>query len=429
MLGVSLSQLLGQDEVASFLKGVVAGGRFANAYLFHGPAGVGKCTAALAFARAMLCEHIAGAADAAPDLFAAPAPDPGPEVKAARKRSSGASPSAKGRGVAAESAPDAGRDDACGACAACGKSAALGHPDLRFLFPVSGEEKMLDATINETLDAVRNDPLFVFRYEKFASIRLSLTRDLLRELAYKPFESARRVVVVRDADRMREDQYSALLKSIEEPGAATVWILTTARLARLPATIRSRCQRVRFAPLAEPMVREFLERRADVPEREARMLAALSSGSLARALALRDAEPLKRRDQALALLEPALRGDSAALWKAAQGVMSFGRTGRETLRLMIEFHELWLRDLLRARYGAAKEDLVHRDREPEIRKLAAAVDAAEIRRRLLVLEEVLRAIEGNVTPEMALFSGMSRVAGERLGEGEWPRAATARWDY
>ena len=42
MLGVTLSQLLGQPEVSAFLKGVVAGGRFANAYLFHGPAGVGN---------------------------------------------------------------------------------------------------------------------------------------------------------------------------------------------------------------------------------------------------------------------------------------------------------------------------------------------------------------------------------------------------
>jgi DNA polymerase III subunit delta' len=412
MLGATLSQLLGQDEVSAFLKGVVRSGRFANAYLFHGPPGMGKCTAAFAFARAMLCERVAGAGAAAPDLFSAEAP----------------------RGKAAKPAvPDAAgpRDDACGACAACGKSAALQHPDLRFLFPVSGEEKDLENTVIETLEALRGDPLFVFQYPKAASIRLSITRDLLRELAYKPFEAARRVVVVRDADRMREDQYSALLKSIEEPGASTVWILTTARLARLPATIRSRCQRVRFAPLSEALVREFLTQRAEVPEREARMLAALASGSLARALALRDAEPgpVELRNQALALLEPALRGDPASLWKAAQSFARFGRGGRESLRLVIEFHQLWLRDLLRARYGAVRDDLVHRDREPEIRRLAADAEAGEIRRRLLVLEEVLRAIEGNVAPEVALFSGLSRVAGARLGEGEWPRAMTARWDY
>jgi DNA polymerase-3 subunit delta' len=186
---------------------------------------------------------------------------------------------------------------------------------------------------------------------------------------------------------------------------------------------------VRFAPLGEPLLRAFLMERVGLEEPQARMLAALSAGSLARALALRAADPLKLRNQALALLEPALRGEPAALWKATQGFNRFGGAGRESLRLVIEFHELWLRDLLRARYGAPRESLVHRDREAEIQKLAAGVDAAEIRRRLLVLEEVLRAIEGNVTPDLALFSGLMRVAGERLGEGEWPRPATARWDY
>ena len=397
---VRLSELLGQPAASTFLRGVVAGGRVANAYLFHGAPGVGKGTAALAFARALLCERGAGAAGAAPGLF-----DP-PSV-----------------------APAAPADDACGACAACRKAGTLQHPDLRFLFPVSGEEKELEKTIADTLQEMRDDPLFVFSYEKAASIRLSMTRDLLREMAYKPFEAARRVVVVRDADRMREDQCSAMLKSIEEPGASTVWVLTTARLHRLPATIRSRCQRVRFAPLDEATVATFLERRAGVKPGESRLLAALSSGSLARALARRAVEPLELRNQALAMLEPALRGDAAALWKSVQGMTRFGKAGRETLRGMIEFHELWLRDLLRARYGAPRETLANGDREPEIRRQAEALDAREIRRRLMVLEEMLRAIEGNVSADLALFSGIARVAGQRLGEGDWPRHGAGRWDY
>jgi DNA polymerase-3 subunit delta' len=405
MLDVTLSQLIGQPGVASFLKGVVAGGRFANAYLLHGPAGVGKGTAAFAFARALLCERGTGGRAVAPGLF-----DPPAAERSAERSTEPA-------------------DDACGRCSACTRTKTLQHPDLHFLFPVSGEEKELENTISETIERMREDPLFVFTYEKAASIRLSLTRELLRGLAYRPFEAARRVVVVRDADRMREDQYSAMLKSLEEPGASTVWVLTTARLARLPATIRSRCQRVRFGPLPEGTIRDFLQSRAGIEEGNARFLAALSAGSLARALTLRDAEPKKLRDEALALLEPALRHDPMALWKAAQGLTRFGRAGRETLRRLVEFHQLWLRDLLRARYGAPPESLVNRDKEGEIRRQAERVDATEIRRRLLVLEELLRSIEGNVTAEMAIFSGMARLAGDRLGEGEWPGPGTARWDY
>ena len=413
MLGVPLSSFsAGQPRATDSLRGLVARGRFANAYLFHGPAGVGKMSMALAFARAILCRSTPAETPArlAPEvqggLFAA---EPAP--------------------AAAAKAPAGPADDACGECGACRKAATLSHPDLKLLFPVTGEEKHLDELIEQTWAELRENPLFVFRYDKFASIRLSQTRELLKELAYRPYESTRRVVVVRDADRMREDQASALLKSIEEPGDSTIWVLTTARLARLPVTIRSRCQRVRFAPLPEPLVLDVLQGRAGLPARQARVLAALAAGSLSRALELRDQDPLAVRDQALALLAPAEAGDPAALWKAAQGFMSFGRTGRETLRRMVEFHQLRLRDLLRASVEGDDAELAFDELAPATRRMAATIDATEIRRRLMVLEELLRAIEGNVAPDAAMFSAMARVAGARLGEGEWPPHATARWNY
>ena len=399
-----LADVFGQPEAVDFLTGVAARGRMANAYLLYGPAGVGKGTAALAFARAMLCERSPGATAhraAQGGLFAEtqalePSPTPG---------------------------------DACGACPACGRSGDLQHPDLKFLFPVSGEEKELEKTVIETIEAWRQDPWFVFTYEKAASIRLSLTRELLRDLAFKPFEADRRVVVVRDADRMREDQYSAMLKSIEEPGGSTVWVLTTSRPTRLPATIRSRCQRVRFRPLAERMIDEVLRERVGVNAASSRLLSALSSGSLGRALALRDTPFYEDRQKALGLLSYARSGNAAGLWTAVQAVNSFGRVGRETLRRLIEFQILWQRDLLRARYGGETEAFVHADRKDDILRAAPAVDATEIRRRLMILEEALRSIEGNVTVDTTLFSAQSRLADPSLSHTEWPRHPSARWDY
>lgn len=408
MAQVALAELLGQDDVATFLRGIISRGRYGNAYLFHGPAGVGKGTAALAFARAALCDRVPGAAP-----VSAPVDD---------------GPSLFGEALAPPPVATDG-DDACGECPACRKTALLIHPDLKFLFPLSGEEKLLNDTIADTLQAMRDDPLFTFQYEKAASIRLAATRELQRELAFRTYEASRRVVVIRDCDRMREDQYSSLLKSIEEPGASTIWVLTTSRLARVPSTIRSRCQRVRFAPLSETRIREFLMEQVEIDEPSARMLAALSAGSLARALVLRSESPVELRNQALAMLGPALRGDMKALWTAAQGASRFGKNGRESLRRTIEFQQLWLRDLLRARYGAGREMLVNRDQEPVLRQAAAGIDATEVRRRLMVLEEALRAIDGNVSADLALFSTLARAGGQRLGEGAWPAHSTARWDY
>src|SRR5690242_18998726 len=116
---VSRSQLLGQADVAAYLRGIVGRGRYANAYLFQGPAGVGKGTAALAFARAILCDRVPGAAPAA-------ARDDGPSLF-------GDAPAAP--------VVEATGDDARGDCSACRKAGTLQHPDLKFLFPVSGDEK------------------------------------------------------------------------------------------------------------------------------------------------------------------------------------------------------------------------------------------------------------------------------------------------
>jgi DNA polymerase III subunit delta' len=181
--------------------------------------------------------------------------------------------------------------------------------------------------------------------------------------------------------------------------------------------------------LGEELIRKYLVDPVGVSEAESRMLAALSSGSLGRALQLRDSNPVEARNQSLALLETARRGDFVALWRASQAINRFGKPGRETLRRMIEFQILWLRDLLRARCDAPRELLVHRDREQEIRREAAQVDATEIRRRLMILEECLSSIEGNVASDTALFSTQSRIANPALSRTRWPRHPAARWEY
>jgi hypothetical protein len=133
------------------------------------------------------------------------------------------------------------------------------------------------------------------------------------------------------------------------------------------------------------------------------------------------------RKTAEALLSPA-RGGPAPLWLAVQKLTGYGKAGREKLRLRIELQQLYLRDLLRSRYGAPKESLVTPERADQLRATAASLDAREIRRRLMVLEEALRSIEGNISPDLTLFSAMSRAGGERLGARAWPEHPTGRWD-
>jgi DNA polymerase-3 subunit delta' len=70
---------------------------------------------------------------------------------------------------------------------------------------------------------------------------------VIPEIHKAPIEGDRKVVMVRDADRMEEVVGNTLLKRIEEPPPRTVVLLLTDRPDALLATIRSRCQRIDFA--------------------------------------------------------------------------------------------------------------------------------------------------------------------------------------
>jgi len=76
-----------------------------------------------------------------------------------------------------------------------------------------------------------------------------------------------------------------MLKTLEEPPDRTVVVLVTAMPDDLLPTIRSRCQRIDFDPIADDEVRAVLEREG-LPGPEASTLAALAGGQLARARAL-----------------------------------------------------------------------------------------------------------------------------------------------
>src|SRR3954467_14737762 len=77
--------------------------------------------------------------------------------------------------------------------------------------------------------------------------RASALPRVIPEIHKAPVEGDRKVVMVRDADRMEEVVGNTLLKSIEEPPPRTVVLLLTDRPDALLATIRSRCQRIDFA--------------------------------------------------------------------------------------------------------------------------------------------------------------------------------------
>jgi len=109
-----------------------------------------------------------------------------------------------------------------------------------------------------------------------------INREMEPWLALKPYRSGHRVVIIDQAHLLSLPAANALLKTLEEPPAHAVIILTVED-QRVLETILSRCQLIRFAPVSEADIKSLLEQRG-IAANQARQIARLSQGSIAAAV-------------------------------------------------------------------------------------------------------------------------------------------------
>ena len=147
---------------------------------------------------------------------------------------------------------------ACGECHFCRAISAGKHPDFILLEPES----------------------------KSNIIKIGRIRELSQRLVFQPHEASFRVIIIQDAQTMNRAAANALLKSLEEPPARTLFFLTAEQTSDLLPTIVSRCQHVRFNPLSAASITGLLQTKFGISGDAAGAAAMLAEGSLAMALSL-----------------------------------------------------------------------------------------------------------------------------------------------
>ncbi len=99
---------------------------------------------------------------------------------------------------------------------------------------------------------------------ELVTIKIGDVRALVRSSNYSPSVATFRVMIIEDADRMREHASNVLLKALEEPPPRTVWILCAPSEADLLPTIRSRVRSVRLRVPSVDDVAHLITRRDHV---------------------------------------------------------------------------------------------------------------------------------------------------------------------
>lgn len=113
------------------------------------------------------------------------------------------------------------------------------------------EERVKEAEkiIGGRLSALKNNPDFSLLQTEENSIGIAEVRNLLKELALKPFQEAQKTVLIFEAQNLTTEAQNALLKTLEEPPPLSKIILTAPDTSFLLSTIVSRCQIV-FLPIS-----------------------------------------------------------------------------------------------------------------------------------------------------------------------------------
>ena len=265
--------------------------------------------------------------------------------------------------------------DACGECASCRRIARGIHPDVLIVEP--GE---------------------------MGTIKIEQLRDVIDRSQYRPFEGRRRVVIIDEADAAGDDAQSALLKTLEEPPSASVFILVSSMPDALLPTVLSRCPRLRFSPLTPNEVARALVQDHGYSEQDARIAAAESDGSIGRALESQSEDLTDARDAAQRILEETARnsdpGRRINLARAlAEGK---GSPAEERNRLAVRLRSLGslLRDVGIIATRADRAMLANTDLEKPLETLASSFDAQRSMRAYAAVDRALAALDRNASPKV-----------------------------
>jgi DNA polymerase-3 subunit delta' len=339
---MAFQEVTGHARLLSLLARAIARDSLTPSLLLSGPAGVGKRLTATAIAQALNCTSVAQGVLSAGALAQADS-----------------------------TVEEAGT--ACGKCPACRRIARGVHPDVQTIEP--GD---------------------------MGSIKIEQVREAIDRAVFRPFEGRRRVTIIDEADALVDAAQNALLKTLEEPLPASVFILVTARPDMLLPTVRSRCAHLRFGRLQVAEVAEVLERQHGYSHADALTAAAASDGSVGRALDLETGDFAEARTDAENLLQAAGRDPRTRLDRA-KGLLKGGGTPaeeREHLGTRLLAMTSVLRDVGLLTSGATDQLLANLDRRPALDALSRSLGADRVERAFAAVIEAQDALDRNVSPKV-----------------------------
>jgi DNA polymerase III subunit delta' len=356
---MGFAEFLGNERVATALRGALRTGRVPHALLFTGPRGVGKFTLARMFAQAANCERLA--------------------------------------------------DDFCGECATCQRISLLADPQALLEQGLAERGESADAATVERVPLILQshpdvwalvpDPVRLKTPVARPMLRVGQLRAVQRAAYFQPM-GRRRVFILDGADTMRWDVANVFLKILEEPPGSATLILTAPSPYSLLPTIVSRCLQFHFAPLSQADVEKILHDKTDRKPADRKLAAQLAEGSPGLAMEMNLEQAAEQRRNALRILERAARGEGFAQLFAETAAIAKDRESSFEDQIAV-FYGL-LSDLLELTSGVKQPTLRNAPLVKELTALAKSVNVAWVMRAIAGFDELHAGARRNLNRQLGL---------------------------
>ncbi|MGA2027426.1 MAG: DNA polymerase III subunit delta' [Syntrophobacteraceae bacterium] len=273
--------------------------------------------------------------------------------------------------------------DSCGACGSCRKLDEGLHPDLVH---------------------ITNEGVF---------IKLEQIRDLMKRFRFRPFEGKYRVVIIQDAQKLMEPAANAMLKVLEEPPKANIFILLATESQMLLPTIVSRCCQVRFQPLEDEIVAQWLARESGLSPDQAYRIARLAEGSIEKARWFSEEDRAAGWKKVVGKLENL---DGLSILDFFPMVSDWAKN-RETAEQDLEFIKLWVRDLILFR--VAGDHTLTFELNGRTKEAAKSVSTERLFFLYHNVEQAMQGLKVNANLQMTLESVCLAIKDSLYGKGGW----------
>jgi len=216
------------------------------------------------------------------------------------------------------------------------------------------------------------DYIHIMPEEVGKAIGINVIRQLTSKLALKPQFEQYRVVVINPADGLNNASANAFLKYLEEPTERTCLVLVTDSPSKLPATIRSRCQKLYVTASDESQITSWLKQQG--LSANVNLLLRMSQGSPLFAKYLSENSVLT------------IRGDCFKQWlKVACGENDFvsiaeqwAKFDKATLDLLIFWLISWVMDIIKLSCHKQATDIINLDLISSLQEIAKQLDLKQL---------------------------------------------------